>query len=213
MILYRPMNIEELRLVYEMGMKGFPPRKPDQPIFYPVLNLEYANEISERWNAESQSASGYVARVTLEHTYGSQFEPHKVGGPQHVELWVPSEELLRFNKHISSPIVVVSAHYRENFQGHIPAQFGLSGKDATAQFVALARTLDYSGMDFQCEIAANHMTVFLNFAFWMLSAFSSQGVTRVEQQRVLSAIQTTWSRAFPEIPLPLTDIADVAKAP
>jgi hypothetical protein len=47
------MDIEELRLVYEAGMKGFPPRKPEQPIFYPVLNLEYANEIAKRWNAES----------------------------------------------------------------------------------------------------------------------------------------------------------------
>ena len=80
MILYRPMDIEELRLVYEGGMKGFPPRKPEQPIFYPVLNLEYANEIAKKWNAESQSASGYVARFILDDAYGTRFalDRHKL---------------------------------------------------------------------------------------------------------------------------------------
>ena len=108
------MDIEELRLVYEVGMKGFPPRKPEQPIFYPALNLEYANEIAKRWNAESQSASGYVARFNLDDKYGARFEPQKVGGSHHVELWVPSEELSRFNEHILPPIVIVSAHFGQS---------------------------------------------------------------------------------------------------
>ena len=42
MILYRPVGLNELRLIYESGLKAFPPRLPEQPIFYPVLNLEYA---------------------------------------------------------------------------------------------------------------------------------------------------------------------------
>ncbi len=201
------MDIEELRLVYEAGMKGFPPRKPEQPIFYPVLNLEYANEIAKKWNAESQSASGYVARFNLDDTYGARFEPQKVGGSHHVELWVPSEELSRFNEHILPPILIVSAHFGENFKGHVPSQFGLRGKDATAQFVALARTLDYSAMDFRCEISANHVTVFLNYGFWVQSAFSNQGITKADQERALAAIRTIWSDAFPEIHLPLTDAA------
>ena len=181
MILYRPMDIEELRLVYETKLKNFPPRKPEQPIFYPVLNLEYANEIAKRWNSESQSASSYVARFTIDETYGARFEPQKVGGSHHVELWVPSEELSHFNEHISPPILIVSAHFGQNFKGHVPSQFGLREKDATAQFVALARTLDYSGMDFSCEISANHVAVFLNYGFWVQSHFSDQGITKVEQ--------------------------------
>src|SRR5438105_1882998 len=153
MILYRPMDMEEVRLVYEAGMRGFPPRKPEQPIFYPVLTLEYANEIAKQWNAESGSLSGYVGKFILDDAYGSGFGPRKVGASRHVELWVPSEELRRFNEHIFPPIEIVSAHFGRNFQGHIPMQFGLRGKDATAQFVALAHTLDYSAMDFRCEIA------------------------------------------------------------
>ena len=42
MKLYRPIGPRELRLIEQSGMKAFPPRLPDQPIFYPVLTFEYA---------------------------------------------------------------------------------------------------------------------------------------------------------------------------
>jgi hypothetical protein len=113
--------------------------------------------------------------------------------------------LSRFNEHILPPILIVSAHFGENFKGRIPDQFGLRGKDATAQFVAMARTLDYSAMDFRCEISANHVAVFLNYGFWVQSTFSNQGITKADQERVLAAIRTIWSDAFPKIHLPLTD--------
>ena len=61
MILYRPVGTEELRLIEESGNKKFPPRLPDQPIFYPVLNEEYAIEIASKWNAVYNSDhKGYV---------------------------------------------------------------------------------------------------------------------------------------------------------
>ena len=198
------MDMEELRLVYEAGMRAFPPRKPEQPIFYPVLNLEYANEIAEQWNTQSGTASGYVAKFSVEDMYSTQFEHHRVGAAHHVELWIPSEVLSCFNEHISAPITVVSAYFGEKFRGYVPSQFGLCGKDATAQFVSLARTLDYSGMDFVCEIGANHLAVFLNYAFWMKSAFSNQGIAKAEQDRVLAAIRRVWIDTFPRVQLPLT---------
>ncbi len=40
--LYRPVGPKELALIQASGMKAFPPRLPDQPVFYPVLNQEYA---------------------------------------------------------------------------------------------------------------------------------------------------------------------------
>ena len=51
MILYRPVGTAELELITESGFTRFPPRLPEQPIFYPVLNERYAREIAERWNA------------------------------------------------------------------------------------------------------------------------------------------------------------------
>ena len=41
-ILYRPVGPKELALIAASGHREFPPRLPGQPIFYPVLNEEYA---------------------------------------------------------------------------------------------------------------------------------------------------------------------------
>lgn len=47
MILYRPVGLEALRLIYDADMRAFPPRLPDQPIFYPVTNDGYAKQIAK----------------------------------------------------------------------------------------------------------------------------------------------------------------------
>ena len=43
MYLYRPVGLNELALIYDSNMLKFPPRLPEQPIFYPVLNQDYAS--------------------------------------------------------------------------------------------------------------------------------------------------------------------------
>ena len=40
--LYRPVGANELKLIEEVGYTAFPPRLPEQPIFYPVMNEAYA---------------------------------------------------------------------------------------------------------------------------------------------------------------------------
>jgi hypothetical protein len=45
-ILYRPVGSKELELIKESGYSKFPPRLPEQPIFYPVMNEEYASHIA-----------------------------------------------------------------------------------------------------------------------------------------------------------------------
>lgn len=40
--LWRPTGPQELALVEASGWREWPPRLPEQPIFYPVLNEEYA---------------------------------------------------------------------------------------------------------------------------------------------------------------------------
>ena len=44
--LYRPTGSDELALIRESGFTAFPPRLPEQPIFYPVTNEEYATKIA-----------------------------------------------------------------------------------------------------------------------------------------------------------------------
>ena len=49
--LWRPTGPEELALVEASGWREWPPRLPGQPVFYPVLNEEYAAKIARDWNA------------------------------------------------------------------------------------------------------------------------------------------------------------------
>src|SRR4026208_1971876 len=99
MILYRPVGLQELALIYDSGMKAFPARLPQQPIFYPVLDLEYARQTASDWNARNGQLAGYVTQFKIEDDYISQFEKHIVGDSQHEEFWIPAEEVEEFNKH------------------------------------------------------------------------------------------------------------------
>ena len=108
MILYRPVGGVELELIRESGFREFPPRRPEQPIFYPVLNELYAVEIAERWNARlNADHRGYVTRFEIDDEYGGGFEVHVVGKDYHRELWVPAVELPEFNRHLLGKIEVI----------------------------------------------------------------------------------------------------------
>ena len=107
MILYRPVGEQELALIRESEYTAFPPRLPEQPIFYPVLEEGYAAEIASRWNAKTGDGKGYVTRFEVEDEYAGRFAVHTVGAARHRELWVPAEELEEFNRHILGAIQVV----------------------------------------------------------------------------------------------------------
>src|SRR6476661_100723 len=104
-ILYRPVGLKELELIEQSGWKKFPPRLPDQPIFYPVMNEEYAIQISRDWNVPAYGA-GYVTKFAVRTDYVTKFEVQNVGGEIHNELWVPAEELEEFNSNIVGLIEV-----------------------------------------------------------------------------------------------------------
>ncbi len=40
--LFMPVDTAELELIRQSGFRAFPPRLPEQPIFYPVLTEDYA---------------------------------------------------------------------------------------------------------------------------------------------------------------------------
>ena len=193
MILYRPVGLEELGLIYEAQMRAFPPRLPDQPIFYPVTNEAYATQIAKDWNTKSGTLAGFVTRFSVDDDYAAKFERRVVGAREHEELWVPAEDLPRFNEHINGAIEVVAAYFGEGFRGHVPVEFGLKDKDAKEQFLALARTLPYSSFDFSCEVAANHLAVFLGFFFWEQSDFTTDGFNGPARDEVLDAIRKRWA--------------------
>ena len=111
MILYRPVGSAELALIAQSGYKCFPPRLPEQPIFYPVLNEQYAREIAEKWNArDTSNQKGYVTQFEVDDAYCAQFEVQTVGNAYHQELWIPAEELDAFNQHIIGLIRVIAEY-------------------------------------------------------------------------------------------------------
>ena len=105
-ILFRPVNDKELELIKASEYTCFPPRLPEQPIFYPVLNEEYAIQISRDWNVPAYGV-GYVVRFKIDAEYFSKFKVENVGGPIHNEIWVPAEELEEFNNHLIGKIEVI----------------------------------------------------------------------------------------------------------
>jgi hypothetical protein len=104
--LYRPVGPKELELIEASGWREFPPRLPEQPIFYPVLNEEYATQIARDWNVK-ESGAGFVTRFQVDAAFAGRYPVQVVGAAIHQELWVPAEELAEFNRHIVGPIEVV----------------------------------------------------------------------------------------------------------
>ena len=110
--LYRPVGPEELQLIEHSGWKEFPPRLVHQPIFYPVLNEEYATMIARDWNAK-ESGAGYVTRFRVRSDFVARYEVKTVGGSICKELWVPSDDLSEFNQNIVGTIEVIAEFHRE----------------------------------------------------------------------------------------------------
>jgi len=105
--LWRPVGPEELRLIREARMRAFPPRLPEQPIFYPVLSEEYAVKIARDWNVPA-SGKGYVTRFRVRGDFLERYDIHEAGGGEHLEYWIPAEELAEFNAAIIGEIEVVA---------------------------------------------------------------------------------------------------------
>ena len=107
LVLYRPTGKNELKLVEESGFTKWPPRLPDQPIFYPVTNEAYAEQITREWNVTTDGY-GYVTRFEVNREFVSKYPRKVVGGKQHEELWIPAEDLEDLNAHIVGKIEVIT---------------------------------------------------------------------------------------------------------
>ncbi len=110
--LFRPVGPNELRLIEGADFRAFPPRLPEQPIFYPVLTEDYATRIARDWNVPA-SGAGYVTRFQVSRTYLSRYQVHSAGGQGSQEYWIPSEELAEFNAHLVGVIEVIAEFKRK----------------------------------------------------------------------------------------------------
>src|SRR5215471_5935953 len=108
--LYRPVGHAEFELIRGSGFREFPPRLPEQPIFYPVLNEAYATQIARDWNTKDEASGyeGYVLRFDVRTEFLSRYEVHVVGHSGHQEYWIPAGDLDEMNRNIEGRIKVLS---------------------------------------------------------------------------------------------------------
>lgn len=107
--LFRPVGTDELELIRASGFRAFPARLPEQPIFYPVLDEEYAVQIARDWNAKhNKDQAGYVTRFHVQNAFLSDYEIKTVGGAVHREYWIPADVLDEFNRNIVGEIEVIA---------------------------------------------------------------------------------------------------------
>lgn len=104
--LYRPVGPEELTKLVQGSFRSWPPRLPEQPIFYPVTNEGYAEQIAREWNVPD-SGSAAVTRFRVKRSFLSKYERKIVGSREHEEYWIPAEDLDEFNRNLDGPIEVI----------------------------------------------------------------------------------------------------------
>ena len=109
-ILYRPVGQKELELLKESEFTKWPPRLPEQPIFYPVTNESYAIEITKKWNVRDDGV-GYVTKFAVKSSFMKQYPIHQVGSEIHTEWWIPAEDLEELNRNIVGLIEVIGEYH------------------------------------------------------------------------------------------------------
>ena len=114
-ILYRPVGPKELALIAASGFREFPPRLPEQPIFYPVLSEPYATQIARDWNTKDERSGfvGYVLRFKVNSSFLYNYEVHTAGSSEHREYWIPAVDLDQSNENIVGKIEVISEFRRD----------------------------------------------------------------------------------------------------
>jgi hypothetical protein len=106
-VLYRPVGDKELALIRDSADRAFPPRLPEQPIFYPVVNEAYAAQIARDWNARD-GGRGYVTRFRIRQDFIARYPRQIAGASVHEEYWIPAEDLPAFNAAIVGAIEVIA---------------------------------------------------------------------------------------------------------
>ena len=107
--LWRPVGPAELRLIEDSGFSAFPPCLPEQPIFYPVLSEDCAVQIARDWNVRMDGA-GFVLRFAVQRAFLERYEVQQAGGRQHLEYWIPAEDLPDFNGVLVGRIELVASY-------------------------------------------------------------------------------------------------------
>lgn len=185
MKLYRPVGLYEMNKILDSEGKRFPPRLPEQPIFYPVLNIPYATKIAKNWNTKDSNSGfvGYVTAFEVNDKYIEKFDIQCAGGEICKELWIPSAELEEFNKKIIGNIEIIDALYGENYLGLEPIGItGFKEKIPDKQIELFKRILEYNPMDFSGTVSVEWKLLNLNYLYWKKKLDSNADILEAIQE-------------------------------
>lgn len=184
--LYRPVGPAELALIRDSEFAAFPPRLPEQPFFYPVVQRSYARRIAREWNATAHGA-GYVTRFEVSYECSRRYERHDVGGRECTELWIPAAELPLFNACIEGTIEVVDAFAKSGWQ----VAYDLATDSETIRLVQKA-SLGPAGFGLLPEVA-----LFGTAPWW--AAIERGEIQRIVVDGTISKLYLTGHGDWPEI--------------
>ncbi|MHA7966752.1 hypothetical protein ACX93W_21815 [Paenibacillus sp. CAU 1782] len=201
--LYRPVGLTEMKLILDLDLKAFPPRLPEQPIFYPVLNKQYADQIARDWNTKDKFSGfvGFVTEFKVDSPYIDQYEEQIVGAKSHEELWIPSEDLEEMNANIVGRIKVINVFYGSGYEGVSSELTFFEGKSLRDQLRKWCEIYEYNPMDFFCEIREHWKYIFVNYRYWIEVDSSQIGVSEELKEEALVKMKAYWNDHFPGISL------------
>lgn len=184
-------------------MREFPQRLENQPIFYPVVNLDYARQIAREWNTPDAESgfSGFVTKFEVSSTYLSKFELHTAGSAAHREYWIPAKELGVFNKAINGQISVEEGFFGQEYVGYQEDEDGFKGLNAIEQFSALLKMADQD--DFNARVSEHRKTIFINCLFWLKTDISNLPCTSEQRDTFFTHLVNAWETDSIGVPLPI----------
>lgn len=203
--LFRPVGLTEMQLILQEEPHVFPPRKSEQPYFYPVLTEEYAHQIARDWNTKD-SVSGYAGFVTAFNVsthYLEQFEEQTVGEFHHKELWIPADELSEFNQHISGNIIIIAAYYGSAFTG---ARHEFRDFAADGMFEFLYNLVLKNKHDFRAEMVLNRRAIYINYPYWITQSYDA--ISSDRHKVFLQYLTDAWREHYPNWHLPQSEKVD-----
>ena len=190
--LFRPVGRKELELIIASDSTAYPPRLDWQPIFYPVLNYNYAQEIAVKWNLDDEFSSycGFVTEFEIQETSVQKYNVENVGNASHNELWIPADDLEQFNQHIVGPIQVSGRFYGKHYDGKVDETSylqGLSALEQLQQLEKLAATHPLNQL-----VTSERFAILINWTYWQEHS---------DAKPFLDQLQQSWKKRFPTINL------------
>jgi hypothetical protein len=122
--LFRPVGFGELQLVRNSGWTRFPPRLPDEPIFYPIGDEDDAIQIARTWSLKT-GVSCYVLRFAVDVTFLTRHPLQRARNAAQREYRILAGGLEELDDHILGAIELIASFYKELDNAREPRRDGV----------------------------------------------------------------------------------------